>query len=229
VNEAMGGEAPDATIELWKQMATKSPHELAAIVEACAVLRTAIEAIDQSKHTSVTTAVLAGERAANAAGAQDVRILFSRNGGRTLEPFVTRISEAVDPLQIYVAVRRFNYWAEGFAHLSARPNTAKSKAMDVLKRALIRMRAGIPTRDIANLIESAIRSDAPHPVTMHSCLDTIGLGLEEAPYTEAGLGLEAGNVYSLKVGLQNVAGQHAIVSAMVVVHKDRNDVLWISP
>ena len=229
MNEAMGGEATDATADVWKQMAAKSSHEMAAIVGACGVLHAAVAAIDQSKHTSVTTAVLAGERAANQAGAQDVRILFSRNGGRTLEPFVTRVNETADPFQVYVAVRHLNYWAEGFAHLSARPNAAKSKAMDVLKRVLIRMRAGIPTRDIANLIESSIRSDAPHPVTMHSCLNTIGLGLEEAPYTDAGETIEAGNVYSLKAGLQNVAGQHAIVSATVAVHKGGNDVLWISP
>ena len=227
-NEAMGMQAPDVTAQLWTQMRAKSYHELSAIRGACTALTAAIAAVDHAKGESVTAAVLAGEQAANQAGAQDVRILFSRNGGRTLEPFVTLTEETVDPLQAYVAVRRFNYWAEGFALFSKQANPAKIKAMDILQKALAAIRAGTPTDGVAALIAAAIHPDAPHPVTARACLSTIGLGLEEPPYTDAGTTLESGNVYSVNVGVTTTAGQHAIVSAMIAVHKDRNDVLWMS-
>src|SRR5439155_8307993 len=119
VIEASGAReaAPDATAQLWKLIRRKSPVELAAIREACAVLRMAIAEIAAAKGRGlgVTKAVLAGESMANAHGAQDVRTLFSVNGGRTLVPFSELIERAVDPLAVYVAVRRFNYWIEGIA------------------------------------------------------------------------------------------------------------------
>ncbi len=60
------------------------------------ILRARSTAIADAKRAGagVTAAILAGERAANVAGAQDVRTLFSLNGGRTLQPFVTRLIDA---------------------------------------------------------------------------------------------------------------------------------------
>ena len=40
--------------------------------------------------------------------------------------------------------------------------------------------------------------------------------------------IEPGGVYSLRVGLSDERG-HAIVSAMVAVHEQGNEVLWSSP
>ena len=71
-----------------------------------------------------TDVILAGERAANRLGVQDVRgISFSCNGGRTLQLFETAVERALDPLQVYMAVRRSGYWAEGFAVLAASPHS----------------------------------------------------------------------------------------------------------
>ena len=109
--------------------ARKSSFELAAIVEACTTLTAAMAAVSEAQRagTDVTGAIFAGERAANGRGAQDVRALFSVNGGRTLQPFEMLIARTVDPLQIYLAVRHYNYWAEGFALLSggAPPRSSK--------------------------------------------------------------------------------------------------------
>src|SRR5215218_7395400 len=100
------GDAPDVTPQVWAQMRHKSSAELVAMREACITLRAAIAAIADAKQAgaSVTTAILAGERAANDYGAQDVRTLFSLNGGRTLQPFDRLFESAVDPLQVYIAV-----------------------------------------------------------------------------------------------------------------------------
>jgi hypothetical protein len=226
---ALGGApAPDATPALWTQMRRKSSHELAAGREACAVLTATMKAIAEAHRggASVTAAVLAGERAANAHGAQDVRTLFSRNGGRTLQPFVALTDERVDPLQVYVAVRRFNYWAEGFASLSAHDNPAGNKARDVLRLTRSAIKAGAPTQDVGSLIISALRPDRPHPVTEAAFASAVGLALHASPHTDVGATFESGEIYSLKIGLTDDADRHAIVSAMIAVHDRGNDVLW---
>jgi hypothetical protein len=224
------GEAADATPQLWAQMRRKSPVELAAIRGACVTLSAAMAAIDRSKRsgTSFTTAILAGERAANNRGAQDVRTLFNIDGGRTLRPFETLIERAVDPLQVYMAIRRSNYWAEGFALLSERPCPAAEKADALLRGVLPMIKAGSSTSAIANFIASERAPHHHHPVTVGALANSIGLALEEPPYTSAGATFEAGEVYSLNVGITDCADQHAIASAMIAVREDGNDVLWRS-
>ena len=229
VIEASGAReaAPDATAQLWKLIRRKSPVELAAIREACAVLRMAIAEIAAAKGRGlgVTKAVLAGESVANAHGAQDVRTLFSVNGGRTLVPFSELIERAVDPLAVYVAVRRFNYWVEGIAFLSCRPHAVAEKAASLLRSARAAIKAGTRAGDVARMIAAEAAPYRIHPVTI-GLANSIGLALEEPPHTDVGAAFEAGEVYSLKVGLTDGAEQHAIVSAMIVVRKDGNDVLW---
>ncbi|MEA2907295.1 MAG: hypothetical protein QOG83_2686 [Alphaproteobacteria bacterium] len=227
-----GGDAlPDATPHAWRLMRRKSPRELASIGEACAILDAAITAIAGAHRggAGVTTAVLAGERSAIVRGAQDVRTLFSTDAGRVLRPFEGLIDRPVDPLQVYVAIRRFNYWAEGFAHFSRRPIAAAAKADEGLQLALRSIRPGTRVRDIASVVAAAIRPYRPHPVTEHAFATAIGLALEEPPYTDVVDAFEAGETYSLKVGASDGTEQHAIASAMIVVRDDGNEVLWIGP
>jgi Xaa-Pro aminopeptidase len=113
ITRAFEGPIEDRTDELRALMRRKSARELAAVREACVTLRAAMVAIDeaQAAGASATAAILAGERAANRRGAQDIRTLFSLDRGRTLRPLETLVDRAVDPLQVYVAVRQFGYWA----------------------------------------------------------------------------------------------------------------------
>ncbi len=46
-------------------------------------------------------------------GAQEVRTLFSFDGGRTLRPFLVPFDKVIDTLQVYLSVRFNGYWAEG--------------------------------------------------------------------------------------------------------------------
>src|SRR5262245_20998376 len=120
VADVLGGELADKTAALRALMRRKSARELALLREACATLVAAVTAMGaaQGAGAKATEMILAGERAADRRGAQDVRSLFSLDGGRTLRPFETAIEHALDPLQVYMAVRQFGYWAEGFAMLS---------------------------------------------------------------------------------------------------------------
>jgi hypothetical protein len=230
LRRTVGDTGVDATPQLWTQMRRKSRYELDAIRAACAALGAAITAIAgaQTSGASVTAAILAGERAANDHGAQDVRTLFSINGGRTLQPFEILIERKVDPLQVYVAVRKFNYWAEGFAVLTKRPSAAAAKATAVLGAVLPMIKAGHSTAAVANFIASAHSSYRCHPVTEDAFASPIGLALEEPPHTDLGATFEAGDVYSLKLGITDGADQHAMVSAMMAVRDQCNELLWHS-
>jgi hypothetical protein len=211
-------------------MGRKSARELAVLREASATLDATVAAMRaaQGAGAGATDAVLAGEQAANRRGAQEIRTLFSLDGGRTLRPFEALVERAVDPLQVYVAVRQLGYWAEGFAVLATSPQPCAERAGNVLRGALARMQAGERCDEIARGIAQA--GHPPHPVTARVAGNAIGLAVEEHPLIAAGCEarIEPGGVYGLRVGLSDERG-HAIVSAMVAVHGQGNEVLWSSP
>ena len=225
IDDATDNTAQDATAQVWTLMRRKSPAELAAIRDACGILNEAMAAIRQSVRAGhpTQTCVLAGERAAIEAGAQDVRTLFSLDGGRTLRPFETLDDRRADPLQVYVAGRRLNYWAEGFACISRGPEPAASLAALLLDNALSAIRPGVPLAQLSRILAVG----APyrvHPVTEGAHANSIGLALEGPPDAV----FEAGEVYSVRAGLTDDADAHAIVSAMIAVRDGGNDVLWRS-
>jgi len=227
---ALSGEMDDRTAELRRLMGRKSARELAAQRETCAALDAAVAAMRaaQDSGAGVTAAVLAGEQAANRRGAQDIRTLFSLDGGRTLRPFEALVERAIDPLQVYVAVRQLGYWAEGFAVLAASSQPCAERAGNVLRGAVARMQAGERCGEIAGGIAQA--GHPPHPVTARLAGNAIGLAIEEHPLIAPGCEarIEPGGVYGLRVGLSDERG-HAIVSAMVAVHEQGNEALWSSP
>jgi hypothetical protein len=229
ITEALGegATAHDASAGMWSLMRRKSAAELDAIREACSALHAAMTAIAQAQHRGApATAVLAGERAANQAGAQDVRTLFSLDGGRTLTPFTGLALRAADPLQVYVAVRCFNYWAEGFAPISAQPSAVSRRAHDLLQTILATIKAGTSTRTLVQGFDAARAPYQAHPVTERAIAVPIGLALEERPHTNVPNIFESGDVYSLRIGLTGDADQHAIVSAMIAVGDKGSEVLW---
>ena len=226
------GTIADKTADLRTLMRRKSARELGAIQEACATLDAAVAAMNEAQRSGAgaTAAVLAGEHAAHRSGAQDVRTLFSLDGGRTLRPFETPVERAVDPLQVYVAVRRFGYWAEGFAVVTASPNPYVEGADEVLQYAVEMIKPGARCSDVARSITEAIQPFHPHPITQQVQGNAIGLALEEHPLIAEGSEdvFEAGGVYSLRVGLADERA-HAIVSTMVAVNEYGCKVLWSSP
>jgi hypothetical protein len=229
--EAVGTIA-DKTADLATLMRRKGARELDAIREACATLDAAIAAMNEAQRSgaSATAAVLAGEQAAHRRGAQDVRTLFSLDGGRTLRPFETPVEQAVDPLQVYVAVRQFGYWAEGFAVVTAAPNPYVEGADEVLQYVIEMIKAGARCSGIARSITEAIQPFQPHPIAKRMQGNAIGLALEEQPLIaeDSEDVFETGGVYSLRVGLADERA-HAIVSAMVAVNEYGCGLLWSSP
>jgi hypothetical protein len=226
ITEAMdaSGPATDATGQVWAQMRRKSRHKLEAIDAAYKMIAAARNAMREAllAGAGVTDVILAGEAAAIAAGAQDVRTLFSQDGGRTLRPFVASVAQKVDPVLAYLAVRRFNYWAEGFALVTTRaePTRLHENVCETLRLAMSAIKAGVATQAIARRIASAMTGYQPHPVTAGSFAQRMGLALDEPPGTNVGENFEAGEVYSLRVGALDEARRGMICSRMFVVGAD---------
>jgi hypothetical protein len=169
----------------------------------------------------VTEVVLAGERAAGAAGAQDVRTLFSLDGGRTLRPFVAQTRQVTDPLLAYLAVRRYNYWAECFPMFTTRPQPTGliETAWGALIAARAAVKPGAASDAIGQSIAAAIEPFQAHPMTVRAFAQRVGLALDEPPHTGVGETFEAGDVYSLRVGATD-GSQGIICSGMFLLGED---------
>ena len=220
----------NATPLLRTLMRCKSSRELGFIREGCAIMDAATKALAEANRAGagITAAILEAERVANHLGAQDVRMLFSLDGGRTLIPFEKPIDSAVDPLQAYMAVRHVGYWVEGFISLATSRHSVGAKAADVLKTVIARATAGTKCGDLARLAAERIMPYSSHAVTAGSIGNGIGLSLEQEPRFSPNSeeAIEAGEVYTLRVGVSDGQEHHGIVSAMVAVHQDRNELLW---
>jgi Xaa-Pro aminopeptidase len=220
----------DVTSTLHALMRCKSPRELAFIRESCAMLDAATKALTEAKGcgAGITVAVLEAEHAANHLGAQDVRTLFSVDGGRTFRPFEEPIDSAIDTLQAYIAVRHVGYWAEGFVSSPISEHPVSVTAAEALKAVIVRATAGTKCGDLARLAAENIRPYGAHAITTRNIGNGIGLSLEEEPKFSANSEetLRADEVYTLRVGTSDGRKNHSIVSAMVAVHQSGNELLW---
>jgi hypothetical protein len=220
----------DATPLLRTLMRCKSSRELGFIREGCAILGAATKALAEANRAgaSITAAVLEAERVATRLGAQDVRTLFSIDGGRTLIPFEKPIDSTVDPLQAYIAVRHLGYWVEGFVSLAVSEHPVLIKAVEALKTVITSATAGTKRSDLARLTAEKIRPYGLHAMTAGNIETGIGLSLEEeSPIpTNSEETLGAGEVYTLRVGASDGQEHHGIVSAIVAVHENENELLW---
>lgn len=221
--------ADDGTSLLRAQMLRKAPSELAALREACRGLGAAVAALRAARDTGVgaTDAVLAGELAALRWGAQDVRSLFSLDGGRTLQPFDVPVEQMAEPLQVYLAVRHVGYWAEGFVRLSDVPNPLYGKVKDILHKVIAAAKPGVTSRELAQIANRERGAVQAHPVADPVFGNAIGLALQESPLlSSAGdARLEVGAVYSLRVGLRDVQAG-AVASAMLQMTDQGSEMLW---
>jgi Xaa-Pro aminopeptidase len=218
----------DATLRA--RMTIKRPRELHVLRAACATLEAAAQALRAASHNreSVTDCILLAEHAALQRGAQDVRSLFSLDGGRTLRPFDIPVAERCDPLQVYFAVRQSGYWADGFIRVAPVGDTLQAKIGDVLDSMVAAAEPGLSCRDLARLIDAERSSFRLHPLADSAFGSSIGLALNEPPILarDSNGTLEPGAVYSLRAGLLDDAGAGAISSAIIAMTAGGPDVLW---
>ena len=113
-----------------------------------------------------------------------MRTLFSLDGGRTLQPFETPVERAVDPLQVYVAVRQLGYWAEGFRRCRIAA-CVRERASAALRSAVGGKPAGAAA-SAARGIAQAIRTGRSRIRSRSVAGNAIGLALEAHPLIAAG-------------------------------------------
>ena len=121
-------------------------------------------------------------------------------------------------------MRKFNYWAEGFACLSNEPQPAASLAALLLDNALSAIRPGVPLAQLSKILAVGTPY-RHHPVTQGA------LASPDRPVARRAARratFEPGEVYSVRAGLTDGADQHAILSAMIAVRDDGTEVLWRS-
>lgn len=218
----------DATLQA--RMTTKRPRELHALRAACATLDAAAQALRAASHNrkSVTDCILLAEHAALQRGAQDVRSLFSLDGGRTLRPFDIPLAEGRDVLQVYLAVRQSGYWVDGFVRVTPAGDALQEKIGGILDAMIAAAKPGLSCRDFAKLADAERGSFQLHPLAGNVFGNSIGLALDEPPILarDSNARLEAGAVYSLRAGLLDETGAGAISSAIIAVTVGGSDVLW---
>ncbi len=231
-NQALGAdrktETADATLRT--SMAIKRPRELHALREACATLEAAAQALRAASHNreSVTDCILLAEHAALQRGAQDVRSLFSLDGGRTLRPFDIPVAERCDPLQAYFATRQSGYWADGFIRVAPVGDTLQATIDGILNSMVAAAEPGLSCRDLARVIDAERGGFRLHPLANNVFGSSIGLALDEPPILarDRNARLEAGAVYTLRAGLLDETGAGAVSSVVVAMTAGGSDVLW---
>ncbi len=230
LDQALGTRLEDGDALLQARMMRKSAREVKMLREACLTLDAAVVALRAAaqKNKSVTDCILVAEHAALQRGAQDVRSLFSLDGGRSLRPFDIPIAQRSEPFQAYLAVRHGGYWADAFVHITAQDDELGRKAAKILRAMVAEAKAGLSVRHLYQIADASRGGLWLHPLADRVFGSSIGLSLDERPLLAADshATLEPGVVYSLRTGLIDDAGAGAVVSAMVLVTDSGPQVLW---
>ena len=218
----------DGDGQLAARMRVKSAHELALIRAACAMLSEGVAALREAfrRGNGVSDCILQAEHALLEKGAQDVRSLFSLDGGRTLQPFEELVARRVDPLAAYLAVRHDGYWVDTFCSLQSRPDRLTDHAQAVLDAVIADVHPGVDPATLPRRSEALRGSFGPHPVTGVCTARSVGLSLDDEP-ASGRRPSAVGEVHALHVGLTD-ASHGTFASAIVAVTAHGSELLWSS-
>ena len=223
-------DADDVTEFLLNLRRGKSPAEVAALREAVTLLKQAEAKIHACREegASFTASVLSAETAARKAGAQDIRSLYSPDGGRTFVPIEHLTDAAEGPLVAYLAVRNRGYWVDGFITAGATGAPVSEAAKRALQAMIDNARDGASIADLRAARDSRLGNLRAHDVVGDGCGSGLGLSLGEHPELTNGsdLPLRSGDICSLKVGVADDEAGAAITSAVVRITGDGREVLW---
>lgn len=208
----------------------KSPAARKLIQGASAMLATSSAALRGAFKQGATAreAAVAAEKAASAAGAQDIRVLASLSPGGTPTAIDYPQGGKIDPLLAYIALRHAGYWAEGFLTLSVTPSATLTRTQEALRAMIAKARIGAGMAELKQAAEEKLSGLAIHPAAQ-KLVNGIGLGLIEAETGTSGVAkLEEGRTYSLKIGTRKSDSDNALLSAMIEPKAGGAEILWSS-
>jgi len=218
VARSLGQEADgwiDVDTGLDQRMACLRPRELRAMRANLARVGSIATLARQvvSGGGKAADAVRAAEKAGLLDGAHEVRTLFSRDGGLTLQPFERVEPEASPVFAGYIARRELGYWAEALVSHNVAPEQAQ-EVIDALSRMAAAAKAGTPVSDLEQLRATRMPGVKQHPFTARAVAQ-LGLAIHEK---KPGDKLVSGAIYSLRAGFIFPGQTAAIGSVAVLVH-----------
>jgi hypothetical protein len=175
----------------------------------------------------VEAAALEAERIARLKAAQDVRMLASHDGGRTLVPFRGSFDRKPGALAAYIAVKHMGYWADAFVGEGHALQPGVDAALDAVIAAAC---AGVTGATLHAKAIDALMPHALHPALSGSVGNRIGLSADEGGrLTRDGAdALKVGDTYTLQVGAQDATGG-AFAAAMIAITPGGIDILHRIP
>lgn len=210
-------------------LSRKRPREVAILQDAWRVLAAAADVMAETWRGGADAmhAAIEAERTARGMAAYDVRVLFSVDGGCTLVPFYGITEGRGDPMVAYIAVKYLGYWAESFVTVGDGAPAVRARTSAALDAMIAAAKPGIAAGDIATAAAGHLNGAAVHPVIGNSFGHAIGLGIAEAPdFTiDAKTTLQTGNCYTLRFGLANEKDGCALLSAMLRITDDGNELI----
>lgn len=207
------------------------PRELALVEESHASLRQACGEIEQARAggRSIKEALVAAERTARLAGAQDVRLLFDAGGSGCLRPIdsTTRANDG-QPWSIYLAVRRGGYWSQAMTTFAARPPAVAIATRAALAEALGHVKGGTTVADIARTLKARLAGYQPHPVLKDGVWRACGLSLDREPWHDAGSHVKLGNdgAHVVAAGARDRVGMCAVETATLILRGGKAEISW---
>ncbi len=228
-----GNSLKDMDIPFDQLLRHKRPREISVMREASGILKSVVEAMKeiQRRGGSVVTTAVEAERVARYLGAHDVRVLYSTNHGKTLEPFETLSDVRNDRLVSYVAVECLGYWVEAMVTLSQQASPIDLRAAELLQFLTQSLKPGAKVGDLVHQAEKMAQPYQLHPLLQNGFGHSIGLSIVEAPLLHASRSenkVEAGTVYSLHAGLTDNKDNNVLLSSMMLVTENGNEILWSS-
>jgi Xaa-Pro aminopeptidase len=224
------GEIGDATPALAALRRAKSPNELKLLRESYRILQDAFAEIEKRRQAGspIAAALIAAERTARLAGAQDVRSLCNAGVHGALHP-VSRAAQldSRGPWRVYLAVRFCGYWTEAFATLATSPLPVTAAARAAVGLAAERVRVGASGRQLADAMKPRFAGFGPHPMLGSKIARANGLSLDTQPWVTRDCAdrLTGDGAYVVVAGAIDRDGRHALASATVVLDGANRTVL----
>ncbi|MEN9418522.1 MAG: hypothetical protein RI988_2142 [Pseudomonadota bacterium] len=221
VREALGEALADANPSLDPLLQAKRPRELSVMRDAHVLLGRAVQALRAAwlSGRPVKAAVREAEHAARRNEAQDVRILFSLDGGASLQPFESNGDTRGSRLVCLVAVRYLGYWAQAYLTEGAADSAAYRAAWGQLQSLRASVRPGVTGRALAAALPALPPGCAPHPICEGRLAHGVGLCLDEQPWITSHTDeiFREGGVYVLRAGCSTGPGDAALLSRTVCI------------
>lgn len=225
------GEVVDATAAVAELRKSKSPNELNLLRESYRILQSGFAEVERRRQagSTIAPALIAAERTARLAGAQDVRSLCNAGGRGPLYP-VSRVAQldSRGPWSVYLAVRFCGYWTEAFSTLASRLTPAMEAARTAAGLAAEAVRAGASGRQLWAAMRPSLAGLGSHPMLGPRVAREHGLSLDAQPWIAANCAgpISANGAHVVVAAATDGNRQHVIESATVILDEGRPTILF---